>query len=86
MKRLLLVFLVTCFALPAASAKPVEVLVYSATAWFRHPEIPRLNGYLARLGAKHDINVSITEDARDLGAENLENYDVVLFNNSTNLG
>ena len=86
MKRLLLVLLVTCFALPAVSARPTEVLVYSATGWFRHPEIPRINGYLARLGAKHDINVSITEDAKDLSAKNLENYDLILFNNSTNLG
>ena len=86
MKPLLLVLLVTCFALTAVSAKPTEVLVYSATGWFRHPEIPQLNGYLARLGAKHDINVSITEDAKDLSAKNLENYDLILFNNSTNLG
>lgn len=87
MKRLLLLTLALCFLLPtAASAKPTEVLVYSATSWYRHPEIPRLNGFLARLGAKHDINVSITEDPKDLVVKNLENYDVLLFNNSTNLG
>lgn len=86
MKQLLAIVLAICFLLPTASAKPIEVLVYSATAWYRHPEIPRLNGFLARLGARHHINVSISESADDLSASNLENYDVLLFNNATNLG
>ena len=86
MNRLLTILLVSCFALPAAGAKPVEVLVYSATSWYRHPEIPKINGFLARLGAKHGINISITENSTDLKAESLTSYDLVLFNNSTNLG
>jgi type 1 glutamine amidotransferase len=86
MKGLLTILLVSCFALPAAGAKPIEVLVYSATAWYRHPEIPRINGFLARLGTKHDINISVTEDAEDLKATSLKQYDLVLFNNATNLG
>ena len=86
MKHLLALILSLCFALPTASAKPIEVLVYSATAWYRHPEIPRLNGFLARLGAKHDIKVSISENSDDLKAGSLGRYDVLLFNNSTNLG
>ena len=86
MKHLLTILLVSCFALPAAGAKPVEVLVYSATAWYRHPEIPKINGFLVRLGAQHNINVSVTESAEDLKSESLKNYDLVLFNNSTNLG
>lgn len=87
MNRLLaLLFLTTCFALPATTAKPIEVIVYSKTSWYRHPEISRINGWLAVLGSKHDINVSITESAKDLGARNLEKYDLILFNNATNLG
>jgi type 1 glutamine amidotransferase len=86
MKRLLTILLVSCFALPAASAKPIEALVYSATAWYRHPEIPRINGFLARLGAQHEINISVTEDPEDLKTESLKGYDLVLFNNATNLG
>ena len=86
MKRLLTLILSCCFLLPVTSAKPIEVLVYSATAWYRHPDIPRLNGFLARLGAKHDINVSVSEDPNDLKTESLEVYDLVLFNNATNLG
>ena len=69
-----------------ASAKPIEVLVYSKTSWYRHPEIARINGYLAILGAKNGINVSITESPDELSARKLGNYDLILFNNSTNLG
>ena len=86
MNRLLSILLVSCFVFPAAGAKPIEVLVYSATAWYRHPEIPRINGYLARLGTKHDINISVTENAKDLKTASLKQYDLVLFNNATNLG
>jgi hypothetical protein len=81
MKRLLLFFLAAFCLIPTTWAKPIEVIVYSATSWYRHPEIPRVNGYLARLGAKHEINVSITEDAADLSAENLQSYNLKhLFN------
>ena len=86
MNRLLSILLVSCFVFPAVGAKPIEVLVYSATAWYRHPEIPRINGYLARLGTKHDINISVTENAKDLKTASLKQYDLVLFNNATNLG
>ena len=86
MKRLLLFFLAACCLMSTTWAKPIEVIVYSATSWFRHAEIPRINGYLARLGAKHEINVSLTEDAGDLSAENLKRYELILFNNATNLG
>ena len=73
-------------AVDLGCARPIEVLVYSKTSWYRHPEIARINGYLATLGAKHDITVSITESADELSARNLQNYDLILFNNSTNLG
>ena len=52
MKPLLLLFIAACLT-TSTWAKPIEVIVYSATSWYRHPEIPRINGYLARLGAKH---------------------------------
>ena len=86
MKRLLFLLIAAPFFLSCVTAKPIEVLVYSATAWYRHPEIPKINGFLVRLGARHNMNVSVTESAEDLRAESLKNYDLVLFNNSTNLG
>ena len=86
-QRLTLLVLTALLALPAARADaPIEMIVYSKTSWFRHPDIGRISGYLAVLGSKHGINVSITEDAKDLSARNHEQYDLILFNNSTNLG
>jgi len=82
---ILLLFLIGLIA-GLADAKPIEVIVYSKTSWYRHPEISRINGYLAVLGAKNDINVSITESPDELSARNLGKYDLILFNNSTNLG
>jgi len=86
MKGLLAILLIYCFSLPMSRAKPIDVLIYSATAWFRHAEIPQLNGFLVRLGDKNNINVSVTEDPTDLKSENLKKYNLLLFNNSTNLG
>ena len=86
MKGLLAILLIYCFSLPISLAKPIDVIIYSATAWYRHPEIPRLNGFLVRLGAKHNINVSVTENPNDLKSENLKKYNLLLFNNYTNLG
>ena len=86
MKRLLAIILIYCFSLPLSLAKPIDVIIYSATAWYRHPEIPQLNGFLVRLGSKHNINISVTENPSDLKYKNLKNYNLLLFNNSTNLG
>jgi len=86
MKRILAIILIYCFSLPLSLAKPIDVIIYSATAWYRHPEIPQLNGFLVRLGSKHNINISVTENPSDLKYKNLKNYNLLLFNNSTNLG
>jgi type 1 glutamine amidotransferase len=86
MKRLFAISLIYCFSLPISLSKPIDVIIYSATAWYRHPEIPKLNGFLVRLGAKHNINISVTENPADLKQENLKDYNLLLLNNATNLG
>ncbi|HCQ32104.1 MAG TPA: hypothetical protein DIV54_01310, partial [Verrucomicrobiales bacterium] len=86
MTRVLILLGLLGLTMDMGLARPIEVIVYSKTSWYRHPEIARINGYLATLGAKHDINVSITESADELSARNLKNYDLILFNNATNLG
>ncbi|SVC24232.1 uncharacterized protein METZ01_LOCUS277086, partial [marine metagenome] len=37
------------------NGKLQRVLIFSKTAWYRHPALPELNGFLVRLGAKHNI-------------------------------
>lgn len=81
----LLAFLYTFTTLPS-SAEKIEALIYSATSWYRHPEIPQINGFLVRLCDKNNINASVTESSNDLKLNNLKKYDVLIFNNSTNLG
>lgn len=60
----------------------IRVLVFSATGWYRHTEIPAVNGWLVRLGADAGIHVDVSETAVDLSPKALENYDVLLLNNS----
>ena len=86
MPRLLLFIILYSFTVLPSTAKNIEALIYSATGWYRHPEIPQINGFLVRLCDKNNINVSVTENSNDLKLNNLKKFDVLIFNNSTNLG
>ena len=63
---------------------PLKVLVFSATGWYRHPEVPAINGYLVRLGAEHGMRVDVSESAADI-ERILSNYSVIVLNNSNSL-
>lgn len=67
------------------SAPPLKVLLFSGTGWYRHPEVPSINGWLVRLGAEHNIEFDVSETGKDISARNLEKYDVVLLNNANML-
>lgn len=73
----------------ASSAAPeddnLRVLLFSGTGWYRHPEIPAINGWLTRLGGRHGIQFDISETGKDITEKTLSNYDVVLLNNSNTL-
>lgn len=63
---------------------PHRVLVYSATYGFRHPVIPKANALIKAWGlASNEYATDITENPQDLNAENLANYDVVVFNHTS---
>lgn len=70
----------------APSEPAVRVLVFSLTSWYRHPEVPKLSGYLAALGYQHGFEMSVSENPKDISAKSLANYDVILFNNTTDIG
>ena len=59
----------------------MKVLVFSATGWYRHPEIPAINGWLVRFGAKHGMDVHVSESAKDINPKNLAQYPVIILNN-----
>lgn len=60
----------------------LNVLLFSGTGWYRHPEIPQINGWLVRLGAEHGMKVDVSETGKDVSEKSLANYDVLLLNNA----
>lgn len=62
-----------------------RVLVFSGTGWYRHPEIPLVNGWLVRLGGANGFQVDVTETAKDISAKRLAAYQVLVMNNCTEL-
>ena len=65
--------------------KPLRVLVFSATGWYRHPEIPRTNGWLVRLGRDQGFVVDVSETPGDLTPQQLAAYQVLVLNNANEL-
>jgi type 1 glutamine amidotransferase len=63
-----------------------RVLVFSKAGWYRHPEIPRTNGWLVELGAENGFKVSVTETPEDLTPRALAEYQVLLINNANAMG
>ena len=61
-----------------------RVLIFSKTAWYRHPALPELNGFLVRLGSKHNIQMDVTESPEDFSR--LNNYQAIIFNSTTDIG
>lgn len=74
---------------PVAPAKsPVaakRVLVFSGTGWYRHPEIPKLNGWLVRVLTEAGYVVDVTETAKDITPQRLAEYQVLVMNNANEL-
>ena len=72
---------------PTAPAAPgLNVLVFSKTSWYRHPEVPNVNGWLVALGAREGISVHVTETGADFTEKRLKHYQVVVLNNTTDIG
>jgi type 1 glutamine amidotransferase len=60
----------------------LKVMLFSGTGWFRHPDIPIVNGWIVRLGAEHNMQIDVSETGNDISKEKLSYYDVLLFNNA----
>ncbi len=67
------------------SADRMKVLVFSATAYYRHPDIPGINRWLVLLGHENGFDVDITESPKDLVPQVIAKYDVLLLNNANEL-
>lgn len=77
-------FLVIISGITAAAADGISVLAYSRTAGFRHgAAIDAGKVVLTTMAQEQGWRISLTEDPAAFTKENLANYDVVLFNNTT---
>ncbi|MBZ9730422.1 ThuA domain-containing protein [Salegentibacter sp. JZCK2] len=63
--------------------KNKEVLVFYKTAGFWHEAIPTGRDFISDLGEDHIFEVSTTQDADDFNDENLAEFDLVIFLNTT---
>lgn len=76
-----------CAAGDKAEAEEMEdqpsLLVFSKTDGFRHDSIPAGIEAFEELGDEHGFSIHATEDADEFTNENLQNYDVVVFLNTT---
>src|SRR5690242_11841813 len=62
-----------------------RVLIFSGTGWFRHPEIPSTNGWVANVLKEAGFTADISETPRDLTPARLAQYQVLVFNNANAL-
>src|SRR5688572_15424587 len=68
---------------PAAADESFRMLVYSRTGGFRHASIPNGIEVIQSLGEANNFTVDATEDPAVFTDENLKQYDVVGFINTT---
>jgi type 1 glutamine amidotransferase len=65
---------------PPGATAPVRVLVFTATAGFRHDSIAAARDVMSSLGAANsDIAVTLTEDLSAISVSSLAAHDVVFF-------
>ena len=60
-----------------------EVLVFYKTEGFWHESVPTGRDFIEDLGEEHGFEVTTTKDADDFHSEDMENYDLVIFVNTT---
>ena len=68
-----------------AITNPPRVLLFSGTGWYRHPEIPKINGWITQFLRNSGLEVDVSESGQDLQPKLLKNYQVILFNNANTL-
>ncbi|MDX1618969.1 MAG: ThuA domain-containing protein [Balneolaceae bacterium] len=89
MQRISLAILVLfAFHANTCTAQPVDqeqtrLLVFTKTDGFRHSSIPDGVQALREIGGENDFSIDHTEDAALFSAENLQQYDAVVFLNTT---
>lgn len=70
----------------AAASTPARVLIYSATADFRHDSIPTARDAIVAQGSANNIQFDATEDSSQFTDETLSAYDALIFLMNTGEG
>lgn len=79
--------LLSCYyAWTVHSATSARVLVYTATAGFRHDSIPTSLDALHKAGPSINVVFDNTEDPKQFNDQNLANYDALMFVSTTGEG
>ena len=66
-----------------SGGRDINVLVFSKTNEYRHESISAGKQAIIQLGQKHNFLVDTTEDALVFNEKTLQNYNVVIFLNTT---
>ena len=78
----ILLILAVAFAVSSSAAQQIataRILLYTATADFRHDSIPTAIQALHNQSAKYNIQFDATEDMSKFTDENLALYDALMF-------
>ncbi|WP_299130768.1 ThuA domain-containing protein [uncultured Winogradskyella sp.] len=70
------------FGVMAQKEQP-NLLVFTKTEGFRHKSIPAGINLMTELARNNNWNISFTEDSNDFEVENLKQYNVIVFLNTT---
>src|ERR1044071_6437611 len=81
--RFVLLSVLLTLALNTSQGAPYKVLVFSATAGFRHDSITNGIAAIQSLGSTNGFTVDATEDPTAFSDANLAQYKAVIFLNTT---
>ena len=79
-------FLVVAALIEAVVGQQARILLYTATAAFRHDSIPTAIESLQNGASSHNVLFDTTEERSVFTEENLSRYDAVMFVSTTGEG
>lgn len=79
-------FLVVAALIEAVVGQQARILLYTATAAFRHDSIPTAIESLQNGASSHNVLFDATEERSVFTEENLSRYDAVMFVSTTGEG
>lgn len=82
-KLICLVLVIFSFKGVYSQYNNVNILVFTKTAGFRHKSIPKGIAFMDDVADKNHWNISFTENSEDFTDENLNQYDVLVFLNTS---